>query len=105
MDYQEAITKLCQLQRKLMPTLEKLQHEGKLPHGLRIAKDEILEWQDVMDGDSGLENAPSIKPVEHFAKELSENMDLFSSEKKEDIDAYRVLAAELPQVWNDPLGL
>lgn len=103
MDYQETITKLCQLQRKIMPTLETLQHEGKLPHDLRIAKDEALEWEDVIDGKAGLENAPSMKPVKNFAKALAENLSLFSAEKQEDIDAYRVLAAELPEVWNDPL--
>lgn len=105
MDYQETIDKLCHIQRKLMRDIEDLQHEGKLPHGLEVAKDEILEWSDVMDGKSGLENAPTMKPVQDFARELAENINLFSAERQEDIDAYRVLAAELPEVWNNPLGL
>lgn len=104
MDYQETVTKLSELERKLMPDIEKLQEEGKLPHGLKIAKDEILEWEDAIDGKDGLRDTPTMKPVRDFARELEENKDLFASERQDNIAEYRVLAAELPEVWDDPLG-
>lgn len=103
MDYQETVTKLSELERKIMPDIEEMQHKGELPDCLRKAKDAILEWEDVIDGKEGLEEAPSMEPVEFFARELRDHKGMFPEARQKDIEAYEQLAKELPKVWANPL--
>lgn len=44
MTYQELVTKLIEIQKHMMPDLEKFEREGRLPHDLKVAKAEIIEW-------------------------------------------------------------
>lgn len=62
MTYQELIIKLIEIQKHMMPDLEKFEREGRLPHDLKVAKAEIIEWEHTVDGDGGLEEAPEIWP-------------------------------------------
>ena len=75
MTYQELIIKLIEIQKHMMPDLEKFEREGRLPHDLKVAKAEIIEWEHTVDGDGGLEEAPEIWPVEKFARALREHYD------------------------------
>ena len=68
MTYQELVTKLIEIQKHMMPDLEKFEREDRLPHDLKVAKAEIIEWEHTVDGDGGLEDAPEIWPVEKFAR-------------------------------------
>ena len=45
MTYQELIIKLIEIQKHMMPDLEKFEREGRLPHDLKVAKAEIIEWE------------------------------------------------------------
>ncbi|MFR1166357.1 MAG: hypothetical protein ACLSDQ_01305 [Adlercreutzia equolifaciens] len=55
MTYQELVTKLIEIQKHMMPDLEKFEREDRLPHDLKVAKAEIIEWEHTVDGDGGLE--------------------------------------------------
>ena len=104
MTYQELVTKLIEIQKHLMPDLEKYDHEDRLPEGLRVAKAEIVEWEHKVDGWGGLEEAPEIWPVEKFARELRQNEDLFNDFMRRNIEEYEALAAQLPAAYDHPLG-
>ncbi len=105
MDYQEALAKLNELQKKIMPTLEELERKGELPENLKVAKAEIIEWTKTVDGKGGLEDQPGYERVEKFAKALSEHGDLFDDALRQDIAAYDLVAAEFPALYENPLGL
>ena len=74
MTYQELVTKLIEIQKHMMPDLEKFEREDRLPHDLKVAKAEIIEWEHTVDGDGGLEDAPEIWPVEKFARALRDRL-------------------------------
>ncbi len=78
MTYQELVTKLIEIQKHMMPDLEKFEREDRLPHDLKVAKAEIIEWEHTVDGDGGLEDAPEIWPVEKFARALRDHYDDFN---------------------------
>lgn len=104
MGYQETVARISEIERRIMPDLQKMEHEGELPHSLRSAKDAILEWKDDIDGKHGLEDAPKIGPVEEFARALKENEDLFNAERREDIEELQKYTKELKEEWNSPLA-
>ena len=104
MTYQELTTKLIDIQKHMMPELEHLEREDKLPHGLRVAKAEIIEWEHTVDGWGGLEEAPEIWPVEKFARELRENYDLFNDFMRRNIAEYETWAAQLPEAFQNTLA-
>ena len=87
MTYQELIIKLIEIQKHMMPDLEKFEREGRLPHDLKVAKAEIIEWEHTVDGDGGLEEAPEIWPVEKFARALREHYDDFNDFMRRNIAA------------------
>ena len=107
MTYQELIIKLIEIQKHMMPDLEKFEREGRLPHDLKVAKAEIIEWEHTVDGDGGLEEAPEIWPVEKFARALREHYDDFN-----DFNNFnnpngfhrRSRRAQLPEAYAHPLG-
>ena len=49
MTYQELVTKLIEIQKHMMPDLEKFEREDRLPHDLKVAKAEIIEWEHTVD--------------------------------------------------------
>ena len=104
MTYQELIIKLIEIQKHMMPDLEKFEREGRLPHDLKVAKAEIIEWEHTVDGDGGLEEAPEIWPVEKFARALREHYDDFNDFMRRNIAEYEALAAQLPEAYAHPLG-
>lgn len=104
MDYQELLNMLIDTQKRLMPDIEHLEHEGKCPHELRVAKAEVVEWEHRVDGWAGLEEAPMDWPVQKFAHALKEAKCLFNTERQKDIDEYEQLAHQLPSDFADPLG-
>lgn len=104
MTYQELVTKLIEIQKHMMPELEHLEREGKLPHEMAVAKAEIIEWERNVDGWGGLEEAPEIWPVEKFARELRVNYDMFNDFMHRNIAEYETLAAQLPEAYAHPLG-
>ena len=104
MTYQELIIKLIEIQKHMMPDLEKFEREGRLPHDLKVAKAEIIEWEHTVDGDGGLEEAPEIWPVEKFARALREHYDDFNDFMSRNIAEYEALAAQLPEAYAHPLG-
>ena len=83
---------------------EKFEREGRLPHDLKVAKAEIIEWEHTVDGDGGLEEAPEIWPVEKFARALREHYDDFNDFMRRNIAEYEALAAQLPEAYAHPLG-
>ena len=91
MTYQELVTKLIEIQKHMMPDLEKFEREGRLPHDLKVAKAEIIEWEHTVDGDGGLEEAPEIWPVEKFARALREHYDDFNDFMRRNIAEYEAL--------------
>ena len=102
MTYQELIIKLIEIQKHMMPDLEKFEREGRLPPDLKVAK--IIEWEHTVDGDGGLEEAPEIWPVEKFARALREHYDDFNDFMRRNIAEYEALAAQLPEAYAHPLG-
>lgn len=104
MTYQELVTKLIEIQKHMMPDLEKFEREGRLPHDLKVAKAEIIEWEHTVDGDGGLEEAPAIWPVEKFARALREHCDDFNDFMRRNIAEYEALAARLPEAYAHSLG-
>ncbi len=104
MTYQELVTKLIEIQKHMMPDLEKFEREDRLPHDLKVAKAEIIEWEHTMDGDGGLEDAPEIWPVEKFARALRDHYDDFNDFMRRNIAEYEVLAGQLPEAFAHPLG-
>ena len=96
MTYQELVTKLIEIQKHMMPDLEKFEREDRLPHDLKVAKAEIIEWEHTVDGDGGLEDAPEIWPVEKFARALRDHYDDFNDFMRRNIAEYEVLAGQLP---------
>lgn len=104
MTYQELVVKLIEIQKHLMPDLEKLEREDRLPHDLKVAKAEIIEWEHTVDGKGGLEEAPEIWPVEKFAQALSEHYDDFNDFMRRNIAEYETLAEQLPAAYDHPLG-
>lgn len=97
MTYQELVTKLIEIQKHMMPDLEKFEREDRLPHDLKVAKAEIIEWEHTVDGDGGLEDAPEIWPVEKFARALRDHYDDFNDFMRRNIAEYEVLAGQLPR--------
>lgn len=104
MTYQELVTKLIEIQKHLMPDLEKLEREDRLPHDLKVAKAEIIEWEHTVDGNGGLEEAPEIWPVEKFAQALRDHYDDFNDFMRRNIAEYETLAGQLPAAFAHPLG-
>ena len=104
MTYQELVTKLIEIQKHMMPDLEKFEREDRLPHDLKVAKAEIIEWEHTVDGDGGLEDAPEIWPVEKFARALRDHYDDFNDFMRRHIAEYEVLAGQLPEAFAHPLG-
>ena len=97
MTYQELIIKLIEIQKHMMPDLEKFEREGRLPHDLKVAKAEIIEWEHTVE-------APEIWPVEKFARALREHYDDFNDFMRRNIAEYEALAAQLPEAYAHPLG-
>lgn len=104
MDYQELLNKLIDTEKRLMPDIERMEHEGKCPHELRVAKAEFVEWEHKIDGWEGLEEAPKEWPVAKLAHALKETRGLFNVERQKDIDEFEQLAKQLPADFADPLG-
>ena len=104
MTYQELVTKLIEIQKHMMPDLEKFEREGRLPEGLRKAKAEIIEWEHTVDGWGGVEEPPEIWPVEQFARELGAHYDDFNDFMRRNIAEYETLASQLPEAYAHPLG-
>ena len=102
MTYQELVTKLIEIQKHMMPDLEKFEREDRLPHDLKVAKAEIIEWEHTVDGDGGLEDAPEIWPVEKFARALRDHYDDFNDFMRRNIAEYEVLAGQLPEAFAHP---
>lgn len=104
MDYQEVLNQLIDTEKRIMPDIERMEHEGKCPHELRVAKAEFVEWEHKVDGFDGLEEAPQEWPVAKLAHALKETKHLFNTERQKDIDSFEQLAAQLPADFANPLG-
>lgn len=104
MDYQEVLNQLIDTEKRIMPDIERMEHEGKCPHELRVAKAEFVEWEHKVDGFDGLEEAPQEWPVAKLAHALKETKHLFNTERQKDIDSFEQLAAQLPADFANPLN-
>lgn len=102
--YQEIVIKLLAHQRHMMPELEELKRQGKLPFELMRAMTGAEEWKDVVDGDGGLEEAVSIEPVEKFAKALKDSEHFLDEHERRLAEEYCSLVGDLEKVFDDPLG-
>lgn len=104
MDYQHLVTELIRTQKNMMRTLEDFDHNGKLPHCLKEAMTGACDWEDIVDGKGGLEQAPSAELVERFAAELADHAGLFDDYMREQIAKYCELAQQLPEAMMAPLA-
>lgn len=102
MTYQELIIKLIEIQKHMMPDLEKFEREGRLPHDLKVAKAEIIEWEHTVDGDGGLEEAPEIWPWRSSPGPCASHYDDFNDFMRRNIAEYEVLAGQLPEAFAHP---
>lgn len=105
MTYQELVTKLIEIQKHMMPDLEKFEREDRAaprPQG-RQGRDHRVgstPWT----ATAGLEDAPEIWPVEKFARALRDHYDDFNDFMRRNIAEYEVLAGQLPEAFAHPLG-
>ena len=105
MTYQELVTKLIEIQKHMMPDLEKFEREDRLPHDLKVAKAEIIEWEHTVDGDGGLEGRPGdlargeVRPGP--ARSLRRLQRLHAPQHRR-VRGARL--AQLPEAFADPLG-
>ena len=122
MTYQELVTKLIEIQKHMMPDLEKFEREDRLPHDLKVAKAEIIETferrlHNHPDFELGealrnihriaeirLNGKAEIWPVEKFARALRDHYDDFNDFMRRNIAEYEVLAGQLPEAFAHPLG-
>ena len=103
MTYQELVTKLIEIQKHMMPDLEKFEREDRLPHDLKVAKAEIIEWEHTVDGDGGLEDAPGdLARGEVSPGPLRDHYDDFNDFMRRNIAEYEVLAGQLPEALRPP---
>lgn len=97
MTYQELIIKLIEIQKHMMPDLEKFEREGRLPHDLKVAKAEIIEWEHTVDGRRRPGRGPGDLAVEKFARACASHYDDFNDFMRRNIAEYEALAASCPR--------
>lgn len=99
MTYEHLVEKMQKEQAKFMPTIQKIQEEGRMPEDFGRALDGIQEWNEVANVKLGsaevAADAPSVDPVDMFSNALFTYKGMFSEKEQEAIQLYREYAEEL----------
>lgn len=100
MTFHHLIEKLSKYQAKILPGLEELNREGRLPEDLAKSINPAIEWTNsVIDLDLGAAEVPTktpdIDPMLQFSNKISEYRNMFDPKTVSDIEEYTELTESL----------
>ena len=89
--------KIITMQKRIFELMEPLEAEGKVTSDLSKAKDNVIKWQETIEGEFGDDKSYREWPPKQFAHELKKHINIFGNhEGTQLIQEYEELVGKLP---------